>query len=67
MRVFDLLLKIYLSLFFVLVPFYNTNNTEYDAIVTERNIDNMNIGRDDLAVKFKQVRIILIIYRYWIL
>ena len=55
MRAFDLMLKIFLSFLFVLLPFYTTNNSEYDKIIIERNIDNMNIGRDDLAVKFKQV------------
>ena len=56
MRVLDLMLQIFLSFVFVLLPFYATENSEYDKIIVERSIENMNIGRDDLAVKFQQVK-----------
>lgn len=55
LRVLDFFLRIYLTFFFTLLPFYVTENSQLAELVDNRSISNRNKGVNELEATLKQV------------
>ncbi len=57
----DFFLRIHLSFFFTLLPFYFTDNSQLSEMIINRSIADRNKSIDDLEIAFKQVILIYFI------
>ena len=55
MRIFDLYISIKITFLFTLLPYYITENEDYNDLKNKRDINDLNKSAGDLTVKFTKV------------
>jgi hypothetical protein len=65
MRIFDLYISIKITFLFTLLPYYITENEDFNDLKNKRDINDLNKSAGDLTVKFTKVSFYMNNFRYY--